>query len=180
MPLRVIAHVPDDGSPSEGAAGESHTNASPRTDVQVEREAKRISDVRRAASAPSSRMLARAAAETKGGQAAIARALSVTATTVSRWLDEEDDAAMTFRDVCAAPKSFRRALGALLIQSADEESPIAPSLTHEQHILALMSELGDVSRADQRDIERLDRELSEVADAANRARRDLRARGGSR
>lgn len=175
MPNLRSVHGDQPASAGEATAGPADPSDPPCTDVQApERDRKLLSDVRRAAAGPASRLLARAAGSTRGGPGAIARWLQVSSSTVGRWLDEDEPAAMSVRDVVAGPRGFCRAVGAALVQHADESAPIVAAESVEAHIVRLTRELGDVANTDPSDRPRLDRELRELVDAAERARRDLR------
>lgn len=172
--LRSV-HDPEPAPADGTAAGEPDNSDPPCTDVQApERDRKVLSDLRRAAAGPASRLLARAAGSTRGGPGALARMLQVSTSSVARWLDEDDAAAMSVRDVMAGPRGFCRAVGAGLVQHADESAPVIAAESVEAHIVRLTRELGDVANTDPTDRPRLDRELGELVDAAERARRDLR------
>ncbi len=173
-------HEPKDAPATAPAGGDADTNPSTSTRVQRSRDPKALSPERLDAGVRTSRMLSRCASHSCH-QAGIERALDVSAETVSKWCDPDEKAAMTVRDVYASPRSFRRAVGQALLESADDNAP-GQSLETDEHLLALGEKLGaamhelreakrdGVKTPDERN--RIAAKLREVVEQANAALRD--------
>jgi hypothetical protein len=132
-------HVPRNDLNRIVSGGSTHSKVEPRPRVQ-------LSDSRIRGRARAAQIVRVTTASTCGA-AQLARSLGVTHTTVARWGDEEESAAMTLGDIFAGPRSFAVAtLTAALSQLGVE--------TNKEAIRTRVAELGHVVAGLQKELER--------------------------